>query len=167
MDAWQLRLRVGAARGSYLVSDDFAPESQVILARAQAAITAVTRSEVAAAGLLDDAGNDVVLSRQEWEIARMLARRTARAGRGGGTSALAVRRVEALERYAEHVREADAALAERHAATGAASPAESAALAEIEDLSEYARQVGEAIRAAPGATVQPGAGSRAPRPGDE
>lgn len=165
MDAWQLRLGVRRARGRYLVSDDFDPESRVMLARAQAAIAAVTGSAIAAAGLLDDAANDVVLSRQEWEIAQALARRP---GRGGGNAGLVARRVEALERYAEQVREADAALAERHASLGlgAAGAAESAALAEIDDLADSARRVRDAIRAAPGATGQAGAVPPEPRPGD-
>ena len=163
MDAWQLRRGVRRARGRYLVSDDFDPESRVMLARAQAAMAAVTGSATAAAGLLDDAANDVVLSRQEWEIAQALARRP---GRGGGNAGLVVKRVEALERYAEQVREADAALAERHAASGTALPAESAALAEIDDLAENVRRIRDAIRAAPRATGQAGTSSAEPRPGD-
>ena len=115
MDAWQLRRGMRRARGGYLAADDFAPESRVMLARAQAAIDAVNSSAAAVAGLLDDAANDVVLSRQEWEIAQALVRRP---GRGSGNPGLVARRVEALERYAEQVREADAALAERHLTLG-------------------------------------------------
>lgn len=130
-----------------------------MLARAQAAIAAVTGSATAAAGLLDDPANDVVLSRQEWEIAQALTRRP---GRGGGNAGLVVKRVEALERYAEQIREADEALAERHVASGTA---ESAALAEIDDLAENARRLKDAIRAAPHATAQAGASSAEPRQG--
>lgn len=163
MDAWQLRRGVRGARGHYLVSGDFDPESRVMLARAQAAIDAVAGSTVAAAGLLDEAASNMVLSRQEWEIARALARRP---GRGGGNTGLVVKRVETLERYAEQVREADEALAERHAASGADGPAESAALAEIDDLAEDARRIRDAIRAAPRSTGQASAGSPEPHPGD-
>lgn len=163
MDAWQLRRGVRRAGGHYLVSGDFDAESRVMLARAQAAIGAVAGSTVAAAGLLDDAANQVVLSRQEWEIARALARRPRR---GGGNAALVVKRVETLERYAEEVREADEAWAERQAASGAAASAESAALAEIDELAENARRIRDAIRAAPRSTGQASAGSSGPHPSD-
>ena len=81
MDAWQLRRGVRQARGRYLVQSDFGPESREFLARPQAAIAAGTGSPVASAGLVDVAANDVVLARQEWEIARGLAREPARAAR--------------------------------------------------------------------------------------
>lgn len=160
MDEWQLRRGIRRARGHYLVNDDFDPEGRALLARAQAAIAVVTGSGVAAAGLLDDAANDVVLPRQEWEIARALARQggarsspggsrgPGRSGRDSGHPTLVAGRVEALERYAEQVRDADGVLSQRLGAPGTA-PAESAALAEIEDLAENARRVGDAIRAAP------------------
>jgi hypothetical protein len=167
MDAWQLRRGIRQARGHYLVSDDFDPEGRVLLARAQAAIAAVTESQTAAAGLLDEVANDVVLSLQEWEIARALASRAGVPGgsrRDGGSPALASRRVEALERYAGQVRDADAALSQRLGASAAGPAAESVALAEIEDLAENARRVRDAIRAAPGGTGQPGSGAPDPRP---
>lgn len=175
MDAWQLRRGVRRARGHYLLHSEFGPESREILARAQAAIGAVTGSAVAAAGLLDNDANDVVLARQEWEIAQALARRAGRDGGNtgpGGQAVLAARRVGALESYAEQVREADAALAERHAAglASAGSP-ESVALAEIDDLADSARRVADAIREVadapgpvPGGTPEPRPG-KGPRPG--
>jgi hypothetical protein len=165
MDAWQLRRGIRRASGHYLTNSDFGPESRALVARAQTAVAAVSRSAVKSAGLLDDAANDLVLSRQEWEIAQVLARG---ADQGDGNAGLAVRRVEALERYAGEVREADAALAERHAALGlrGAGSAESAAVAEIDDLAENARMVADALRADPGTTGQASAGSPEPRPGD-
>jgi hypothetical protein len=153
------------------VSGDFDPESRVLLARVQASIATVTGSAVAAAGLLDDAANDVILSRQEWEIACALARRAPGPGgpgpgRGGWNARLAIRRVEALEWYAGHVRDADAALSQRLAEPGVAPAAESVALTEIEDLAEYARRVGDAIRAAPGGTGPTGSRAPDPQPGN-
>ncbi|MDN3360071.1 hypothetical protein [Actinomadura sp. DC4] len=164
MDAWQLRQGARRAHSNYLVGDDFDPESRVMLARAQAAIAAVTGSATAAAGLLDDVANNVVLSRQEWEIAQVLARRP---GRGGGNTGLVAKRIEALERYAGQVRKADEALAERHAPSAVAGPAESVALAEIDDLAENARWLTDAIRAAPHASGQAGASAAEPRQGDQ
>ena len=171
MDAWQLRRGVRRARGHYLVSDDFDPEGRLLLARAQAAIDAVTGSEIAAVGLLDEDANEVILPRQEWEIALALARgggRSSPGGRGvdGGGAAQAVMRIEALERYAEQVRDADAALSERMAVPGTGPTAESVALGEIDDLAENARRVRDAIRAAPGGTGGAAHGSPASPPGD-
>lgn len=202
MDEWQLRREIRRTRGHYLVNEDFDADGRALLARAQAAIAVVTGSGVAAAGLLDGTANDLVLPRQEWEIARALAReggargspggsrRPAGLGRTGpdsGNPALVARRVEALERYAEQVGDADAALSQRLGAPGTPA-AESAALAEIEDLAENARRVGDAIRAAPdrarrttpqgaghaddatgdqpGGTGQAGSGRPDPSPGD-
>lgn len=161
MDAWQQRRNFRSGHGHYLVGDDFDPESGALLARAQAAIAAVAGSATAAAGLLDETANNVVLSRQEWEIARALARRP---GGAGGNPALVARRVDALERYAEQVKEADAALAERQAAGGPDGAPDAAELAEIHELAENARRVADAIRAAPGPSGAADAGSAQPRP---
>lgn len=107
-----------------------------LMERAQTAVATVLESEVNTAGLLDDAANAVVLTQQEWEIAQALAeltrigRQVDRAAAGGESSAriremlepqrqalkasaqALIRRVEALERYAERARAADAAYRE-------------------------------------------------------
>ena len=147
-EAWRVRRGVRRARGRYLLNDDFDAESQAILARVQAAVETVTGSGVVTAGLLDDIAGRVVLSRQEWEIAQTLTRRP---GRRGGNLDSVNRRVQALERYAEHVREADAAYTEVLAAPAGTADhrldlAESVALAEIDDLIEDARRVEGALR---------------------
>ncbi|MED7924768.1 hypothetical protein SMD20_11015 [Nonomuraea sp. LP-02] len=118
--------------GRYLLGEDFDQEARLVLGRAQRAVGAVLRSHVNAEGLLDDAGNAVMLPAQEWEIARLLAklsalRREHRELRERGlapevapvlqpleralsaSEAAVVARVEALERYADHVREAERA----------------------------------------------------------
>jgi hypothetical protein len=150
MKTWRVRRRVLRAHGHYLLNEDFDAESQAILTRAQGAIGAVTGSSVAMAGLLDDMAGHLVLSRQEWEIAQMLRRRP---GRRGGNFNSVIRRVEALERYAECVRAADMAYPEVLAAPEPAGTndrrldlAESVALAEIDDLIEDARRVEETLR---------------------
>ncbi|MEU4222971.1 hypothetical protein AB0F17_01645 [Nonomuraea sp. NPDC026600] len=118
--------------GRYLLPDDFDAEARLVLARAQRAIGGVLRSHVNAEGLLDDARNAVMLPEQEWEIARLLAKLAALRGehkallsRGiapevaavvepldralANSEAAVVARVEALERYAGHVAEAERA----------------------------------------------------------
>jgi hypothetical protein len=132
---------VRRAHGHYLLMDDFDAESQAVIARMQAAIDTVTGSSVATAGLLDDIAGSVILSRQEWEIGQALMR--------GGNVDSVVRRVQAIERYAERVRAADAAYTEPESA-GTGDMAESVALAEIDDLIEDARRVESAIRNDPG-----------------
>jgi len=112
--------------------DGLDASSRVLLRRAQDAIAAVTSSEVCQAGLLDSASVSMALADQESDIAaalrdqaRVRARRAelAPASPGPMTSAVVSRqvhaaqlaesslvsRVEALERYAAEVREADAA----------------------------------------------------------
>ncbi len=150
MKVWGLHRGVRRAHGHYLLDDDFDAASRAIIARVQAAIETVTGSSVATAGLLDDIATSVILSRQEWEIAQTLKRRS---GQRGGNPDLVIRRLRALERYAERVREADAAYAE---ALGAPEPAgtedqrldlaEAVALAEIDDLIGDARRVESALR---------------------
>jgi hypothetical protein len=118
--------------GRFLLADDFDDASRKVLGRAQRAIGGVLRSHVNAEGLLDDARNAVMLPDQEWEIARLLAKLSALRGehnellaRGiapevaavvepleralANSEAAVVARVEALERYAGHVAEAERA----------------------------------------------------------
>ncbi|MFF4615680.1 hypothetical protein [Nonomuraea jabiensis] len=118
--------------GRYLLPEDFDREAGAVLARAQRAIGSVLRSHVNAEGLLDDARNALMLPAQEWEIARLLAKLSALRlehrellARGiapevaaviepleralVNSEAAVVARVEALERYAGHVAEAERA----------------------------------------------------------
>ncbi|HEX4818331.1 MAG TPA: hypothetical protein VFV66_36800 [Nonomuraea sp.] len=118
--------------GRYLLAEDFDRAAGPVLARAQRAIGSVLRSHVNAEGLIDDARNAIMLPAQEWEIARLLAklselRAEHRDLRSGGlapevgavlehlekalvsSEAAVVARVEALERYAAHVAEAERA----------------------------------------------------------
>lgn len=120
-------------RDRYHTLDDFDSEGKKMLARAQAALDAVRDSEVNREGLLDETDNAVILPRQEWEIAQLLARqsklRTDQARMAGLSTFPEVeaamrplreklelsvesvaRRIEALERYAERARAADDAL---------------------------------------------------------
>ncbi|WP_235031019.1 hypothetical protein [Nonomuraea solani] len=118
--------------GRFLLPEDFDQDARHVLLRAQRAIGSVLRSHVNAEGLLDDARNAVMLPAQEWEIARLLAKLSALRlehrellGRGiapevasviepleralANSEAAVVARVEALERYAGHVAEAERA----------------------------------------------------------
>ncbi len=118
--------------GRYLLPEDFDEEAAALLRRAQQASTVVLHSHVNAEGLLDGPRNAILLPEQEWEIARLLAKLSAlRAehvellGRGIAPEVAAVvehlegalttsqeavtARVEALERYADHVAEAERA----------------------------------------------------------
>ncbi|NUT42067.1 MAG: hypothetical protein HOV86_19000 [Thermoactinospora sp.] len=118
--------------GRFLLPEDFDEDAAAVLTRAQRAIGSVLRSHVNAEGLLDDARNAVMLPAQEWEIARLLAKLSALraehrdlASRGIApevaaviqpldralltSEAAVVARVEALERYAGHVAEAERA----------------------------------------------------------
>ncbi|MFI9591551.1 hypothetical protein [Nonomuraea sp. NPDC052265] len=124
--------RVRPYRGRYLLPEDFDRDAADVLARAQRAIGSVLRSHVNAEGLLDGARNALMLPAQEWEIARLLAKLSAlRAehealvSRGiapevaaviepldralATSEAAMIARVEALERYAGHVAEAERA----------------------------------------------------------
>ncbi|MFI6706639.1 hypothetical protein ACIBF7_09425 [Nonomuraea sp. NPDC050478] len=167
--------------GRYLIPQDFDEEAAAVLHRAQQAVGTVLRSHVNAEGLLDGPRNALLLPEQEWEIARLLAKLSAlRAdhrellGRGlapevaavlkplqgalDGSEAAVVARVEALERYAGHVAEAERAYHAREqieelrarlpryeellAETGAGTMA----VAEIERLAEDADSVERALR---------------------
>ncbi|MFI9557312.1 hypothetical protein [Nonomuraea endophytica] len=167
--------------GRYLLPEDFDLEARAILARAQEAIGTVLRSHVNAEGLLDDIRNAVMLPAQEWEIARLLAKlsslRTehrALLGRGvapevaevvapleralDSSEAAVLARVEALEGYAGHVAEAEAAYhargqieelrarLPRYEELLAESGADALAVPEIERLAEDAGHLERALR---------------------
>ncbi|HEX4818332.1 MAG TPA: hypothetical protein VFV66_36805 [Nonomuraea sp.] len=118
--------------GRYVLTDDLDESSKRLLTRARRAIATVTGSRVNAEGLLDDVRNAVMLPAQEWEIARLLAKLSAlrakhreTVSRGitpeveavaaplakalDNSEAAVVARVEALERYAANVTEAERA----------------------------------------------------------
>ncbi|GIH80159.1 hypothetical protein [Planobispora longispora] len=124
-------------RGRFLVLEDFDLPSRQLMGRVQQAIDRILRSRVNSMGLLDSVRNAVMLPAEEWEIAKLLNKLSAlRArhhalARGGripeviaamepleralaATEAAVVARVEALERYAGHVTEADRALVSQH-----------------------------------------------------
>ncbi|MEV0822287.1 hypothetical protein [Nonomuraea rubra] len=123
--------------GRYVLTDDLDESSARILARAQRAIATVTGSRVNTEGLLDDVRNGVMLPAQEWEIARLLAklsalrakhRETVSQGLTPEVEAVArplaraldsseeavLARVEALERYAANVADAERAYVAHH-----------------------------------------------------
>jgi hypothetical protein len=116
----------------YLLPEDFDAPAEELRERTRKAVEHVLRSQVNASGMLDDARNSVMLPAQEWEIARLLAKLSAlrgehdRLGHDGNSPEVAaalapleralaaseaavVARVEALERYAGHVAEAERA----------------------------------------------------------
>ncbi|SEL82194.1 hypothetical protein [Nonomuraea pusilla] len=167
--------------GRYVLADDLDESSRRLLGRARNAIAAVTRSQVNAEGLLDDVRNAVMLPAQEWEIARLLAKLSAlRAqhretvtggmtpevaavaaplGRALDTSEEAVlARVEALERYAANVAEADRAYRAHHQIEElrgrihqyeelvAESGADAFAVPELSRLAEDADRLEQALR---------------------
>jgi hypothetical protein len=124
-----------AEGGLRTANDGLDARSRALLWRAQDAIAAVTSSEICRAGLLDSAAVGIALAGQESDIAaalrdqaRIRARRAelAPASPGPMTAAVVSRqvqaaqvaesslaaRVEALERYAADVRQADAAYRE-------------------------------------------------------
>ncbi|MFI7444538.1 hypothetical protein [Nonomuraea indica] len=167
--------------GRYLLPEDFDREAADALGRAQRAIGTVLRSHVNAEGLLDGARNAVLLPEQEWEIARLLAKLSAlraehRAllARGvapevaavvqpleralADSEAAIVARVEALERYAAHVTEAERAYhargqieelrtrLPRYEELLAESGADSLSVPEIERLAQDADQLERLLR---------------------
>ncbi|NUW32845.1 hypothetical protein HTZ77_15585 [Nonomuraea sp. SMC257] len=167
--------------GRYLLPDDFDEEARAVLLRAQRAIGGVLRSHVNAEGLLDGARNAVMLPEQEWEIARLLAKLAAlRADhrelldrgvapevaaviepleRALATSeAAVVARVEALERYAGHVADAERAYhareqieelrarLPRYEELLAESGADGLSVPELERLAEDADQLERVLR---------------------
>ncbi|MFI6503143.1 hypothetical protein [Nonomuraea typhae] len=167
--------------GRFLLPEDFDDEAKEVLGRAQEAIGTVLRSHVNAEGLLDDAKNAIMLPVQEWEIGRLLAKLSAlrtehRALLAGGVApevaaavepldralaaseAAVLTRVEALEKYAAHVAEAERAyhargqIAElrarlpRYEELLAESGADGLAVPEIERLAEDAEHLERALR---------------------
>ncbi|MFC4116170.1 hypothetical protein [Nonomuraea zeae] len=123
--------------GHYVLREELDEPARSLMSRAQAAIEQVMDSGVNAEGLLDDVRNAVMLPAQEWEIARLLAKLSqlraehqevvsegvtpevaavaeplAHALDGSQRAVLA--RVEALERYAGHVADAERAYRARH-----------------------------------------------------
>jgi hypothetical protein len=123
--------------GRYVLAADLDESSRRLLARARRAVATVTHSAVNVEGLLDDVRNAVMLPAQEWEIARLLAklsalrtkhRETMSEGITPEVAAVAeplaraldssedavVARVEALERYAANVAEAELAYRAHH-----------------------------------------------------
>ncbi|MEZ7131171.1 hypothetical protein ACBR40_38070 [Nonomuraea sp. AD125B] len=118
--------------GRYVLLDDLDESARRLLARAQRAVATVTGSRVNTEGLLDDARNAVMLPAEEWAIARLLAKLSAlrtkhreTVSRGltpeveavaeplaralDGSEDAVLARVEALERYAANVTEAERA----------------------------------------------------------
>jgi len=119
--------------GQYLLAEDFDEESGRLLARAQRAVKSVLGATVTQRGLLDDVKNELVLPEQLWDIGQVLHEqsvlraRQRDVARGMATVELETvlgpqrraltrsvdaikRKVELLERYADRVRAADAAL---------------------------------------------------------
>ncbi|WP_113703130.1 hypothetical protein, partial [Nonomuraea lactucae] len=167
--------------GRYLLPEDFDDAARAVLGRAQRAIGTVLRSHVNAEGLLDDARNAVLLPEQEWEIARLLAKLSALRAehrelltRGvapevaavvepleralADSEAAVVARVEALERYARHVADAERAYharsqieelrarLPRYEELLAESGADALAVPEIERLAQDADQLERLLR---------------------
>jgi hypothetical protein len=169
--------------GRYLTDDDFDSPSRVLLRRAQDAIDAVTSSAVCQADVLDRAAVQTALNCQEWDIAvalreqaRLRARRAELPAAAGPMTAAVIgrqlhaarlaessiaARVEALEHYADEVRQADAAYQDWQGATRLAelhgehldmvarTAADEHGIAEIEAMSQQARAVRLVLREPP------------------
>ncbi|MCA2184436.1 hypothetical protein [Nonomuraea cavernae] len=123
--------------GRFVLREELDDAARALMNRAQTAIESVLVSRVNAEGLLDQARNAVMLPEQEWEIARLLAKLSALRAEHeevvaeGVTPEVAavadplaraldssegavLARVEALERYAGHVADAERAYRARH-----------------------------------------------------
>jgi len=119
--------------GKYLLPEDYDEEAGWLLGRAQLGVQTVLEAAVTRRGLLDEMKNGVVLPEQLWDVAQMLREQTVlRArqrdvARGMATAELEAvlgpqrraldrsveaikRKVDLLDRYADRVRSADAAL---------------------------------------------------------
>ncbi|MFC0627956.1 hypothetical protein [Kribbella deserti] len=119
--------------GKYLLAADFDEPAARLMIRAQRAVRTVLGAEVTTRGLLDDMQNELVLPEQLWDLGQVLREQTVLRARqrevagGMATAELEAvlgpqrralirsetaieRKVEALEKYAERVRVADAAL---------------------------------------------------------
>jgi len=168
--------------GRYLLpAEDFDYDAGQLLDRTQQAIDYILRSQVNAAGMLDDVRNSVMLPAQEWEIARLLNKLSSLRNEhqefvyGGSTPEVAaamapleralaaseaavLARIEALERYASHVADAERALRAqgqiemlrarlpRYEELLAESGADTFAVPEIGRLAEDAGQLEQALR---------------------
>ena len=119
--------------GKYLLPEDFDEAAARLLGRAQRAVKTVLEATVTRRGLLDEVKNELVLPEQLWDIAQVLREQTVLRARqkdiargmetaeldavlGPQRRALALsvdaikRKVDLLDRYADRVRSADAAL---------------------------------------------------------
>jgi hypothetical protein len=119
--------------GQYLLPEDFDDEAARLMIRAQRSVRTVLGATVTRRGLLDELQNELVLPEQLWDIGQVLHEQSAlrarqrEIARGMATAELEAvlgpqrralvrsanamkRKVELLERYAERVRSADAAL---------------------------------------------------------
>ncbi|MGW6282801.1 hypothetical protein [Kribbella sp. NPDC055071] len=117
----------------YLLAEDFDDDAVRLLGRAQRAVKTVLEATVTRRGLLDEVKNDLVLPEQLWDIAQVLREQTVlrarqrEVARGMATAELEAvlgpqrraltlsvdaikNKVALIERYAERVRSADAAL---------------------------------------------------------
>lgn len=167
--------------GRYVLTDGFDDSCAKLMRRAHSAVDGVMRSRVNTEGLLDDVRNSVILPAQEWDIARLLSKLSAlrvehkEALEGGvtpevaavaeplvraldGSEAAVVARVEALERYAAHVAEAERAYRAHHQIEAlraklpryeellVESGADRAAVPEIDQLAQDADRLEQALR---------------------
>ncbi|MFI6317927.1 hypothetical protein ACIBG8_10440 [Nonomuraea sp. NPDC050556] len=167
--------------GRYVLTDGFDDASTKLMRRTHRAVEGVLTSRVNKEGLLDDVRNGVMLPAQEWEIARLLAKLSAlraehREALDGGvipevaavaeplvraldsSEAAVVSRVEALERYAAHVAEAERAYRAHHQIEElraklpryeellAESGADRSAVPEIDRLVQDAERLEQALR---------------------
>ncbi|MGR6920579.1 hypothetical protein ACU635_40625 [[Actinomadura] parvosata] len=167
--------------GRYVLRERLDEPARLLMARAQAAIEQVVDSSVNAEGLLDDVRNGVMLPAQEWEIARLLAKlselraehqEVVSEGVTPEVAAVAeplahaldssqravLARVEALERYAGHVADAERAYRARdqierlsaklpdYEELLAESGADGSAVPELSRLSDDADRLEQALR---------------------
>jgi hypothetical protein len=167
--------------GRYVLAADLDESSRRLLARARRAVATITHSAVNVEGLLDDVRNAVMLPAQEWEIARLLAKLSALRTKHRETMSegitpevavvaeplaraldssedAVVARVEALERYAVNVAEAERAYRAHHQIEElrgrlhqyeelvSESGADGFAVPEITRLAEDADQLEQALR---------------------
>ena len=170
--------------GRYFTDQDFDAPGRALLRRAQDAIEAVASSAVCRDDVLDQAAVTEALAGQEWDVAvalreqaRLRARRAELRTTDVGPAAAALlgrqdeaahlaesslaARIEALERYAEEVRQADGAyrdwrqaamLAElhgQHLDALARSAAHEHGIADIEAMAQQARAVHDAFTEPP------------------
>jgi hypothetical protein len=119
--------------GQYLLPEDFDDEAARLMIRAQRSVRTVLGATVTRRGLLDELQNELVLPEQLWDLGQVLHEQSVlrahqrEVARGMATAELEAvlgpqrralvrsadamkRKVQLLERYAERVRSADAAL---------------------------------------------------------